>query len=155
MLCLLSTRHNRYRLRSPQLRPLELALDETEDHSLLVRSLHDAPLRLVLAVTGGGSGAIAELLRVSGASRTVLEAVVPYSAAALADLLGAKPEHFCHERTARAMAMVAFQRALSLAAREGQTLPLGRDERGLAPACAANLAGIGCTASLASDRPKR
>ena len=35
--------------------------------------------QLVVAVTGGGSQAIADLLTVPGASATVLEAVVPYS----------------------------------------------------------------------------
>ena len=66
---------------------------------------------MVLAITGGGSGAIADLLEVPGGSRTVLEAVVPYSAAALVEFLRGKPEQFCSARTARAMAMAAFQRA--------------------------------------------
>lgn len=91
-----------------------------------------------MAVTGGGSGAISELLRVPGASRTLFEAVVPYSASALRDWLGAKPEQACSARTARAMAMTAFTAARRLAE--------GNAER---------VAGIGCTASLASDRPKR
>ena len=71
-----------------------------------------------MAVTGGGSRAISELLEVPGASRTVLEAVVPYAAPALIAWLGAKPEHFCEPRTARAMAMVGFQRAGAYAAEE-------------------------------------
>ena len=122
------------------------------DHFPLIEALHKAPLRLVLAATGGGSGAIAELLQTPGASRTVLEAVVPYSAAALSDWLSARPEHYCHERTARAMAMAAFLRAMSLAAREEATHSAGQ---GAASIYGDNLVGIGCTASLASDRPKR
>jgi nicotinic acid mononucleotide adenylyltransferase/nicotinamide mononucleotide (NMN) deamidase PncC len=106
----------------------------------LIRQIHDRPLRIVLAVTGGGSGAIYALLQVPGASRTVLEAVVPYAAPALVDWLGAVPEQFCSARTARAMAMAGFQRAVKFA---------GPD------AAAEHLAGISCTASLASDRPKR
>jgi nicotinamide mononucleotide (NMN) deamidase PncC len=91
---------------------------------------------MVVAITGGGSRAIAELLEVPGGSRTLLEAVVPYSAEALVDFLGGKPEQFCSARTARAMAMAGFQRA-----------------RRLQPA--ERIVGIGCTASLVSDRPKR
>lgn len=108
-----------------------------------IRAIHAAPLKLVLAVTGGGSRAISALLEVPGASRTVLETVVPYSAAALSEWLGARPEHFCDDRTARAMAMAAYQRALRFA-QAANSSPTSRP-----------LAGVACTASLASDRPKR
>src|SRR6185437_16216433 len=109
----------------------------------LVRAVHAAPLALVLAATGGGSRAIASLLETPGASRTVLEAAVPYSAASLAAWLGAKPEHYCSQRTARAMAMSAYQKARAYAILSEK------------PHDAAALAGAACTASLASDRPKQ
>jgi hypothetical protein len=99
-----------------------------------------------MATTGGGSSALEGLLAVPGASRTVLEGVVPYSAAALRQFLGATPEHYCSPETARAMAMAAFQRALRLAKDGGDNQSAGE---------ALALAGIGCTASLASDRPKK
>ena len=105
----------------------------------LVQLIHDSPRRIVLAATGGGSRAIADLLEVPGGSRTLLEAVVPYSPAALVDWLGGTPDEFCSAPTARAMAMVAFQRALRY-----------EDE-----ARGAAVAGVACTAGLASDRPKR
>lgn len=119
---------------------LELVTIEVMDEnvSLLVRCIHNAPMRWVLACTGGGSRAISYLLTVPGASRSVLEAIVPYANRALIDWLGAKPEQFCSEQTARAMAMAAYQRARRI------------DET----ADASCLAGIACTASLASDRPK-
>ena len=104
---------------------------------------------MVLAITGGGSRAIAELLEQPGGSRTLLEAVVPYSAAAMSDWLGAQPEHFCEPATARAMAMAAFRRAERLAGLSAEK----RVPAGDLPSDA--FAGIGCTASLASDRPKR
>lgn len=105
-----------------------------------VARIHASPVRGVLAVTGGGSGAISALLTVPGGSRTILAAVVPYSSAALCAWLGARPEHFCSEHTARLMAVAAYQHALQYATAEHS---------------AGVLAGIGCTASLASDRPKR
>jgi hypothetical protein len=110
----------------------------------LVRQIHDSGRRLALAVTGGGSEALAELLCVPGASRTILEAVVPYSAKSLNQFLGARPESFCNARTARAMAMAAYWRAVELAEDEDAT-----------PADPDSLLGVGCTASLASDRPKQ
>ncbi|HVC93297.1 MAG TPA: CinA family protein [Pirellulales bacterium] len=106
----------------------------------LVRRIHATPTQFVLAVTGGGSTAISALLQVPGASRTFLEGVVPYSSASLVAWLGHAPEHFCSERTARAMAMVARQRA--------------RQYADLDPADTRRVCGVGCTASLASDRPK-
>lgn len=107
----------------------------------LIRRIHEAPYRAVLAATGGGSRAISDLLAVGGASRTVLEAIVPYSSAALIDCLGRTPEQFCSSHTARQMAMVAYRRAEKLRGAEtGATWPV---------------VGLGCTASLASDRPKQ
>ena len=102
----------------------------------LVSAIHDAGLRLVIAVTGGGSSAISTLLAVGGASRSILAAAVPYAEGALSEWLGATPEEFCSTCTARAMAMAAYEKARRY------------DPSG-------NCCGIGCTASLASDRPKR
>lgn len=112
----------------------------------LVRQIHDQPVRFLLAVTGGGSRAIAELLEVPGGSRTLLEAVVPYSAPALVAWLGGKPDQFCSPRTARAMAMAAYERARLLA---------GQNGTGVSPVLGENIAGIACTASLVSDVPKK
>jgi nicotinamide mononucleotide (NMN) deamidase PncC len=105
----------------------------------IAAAIHSSGRKLVLAVTGGGSGAISALLETPGASRTILEAVVPYSLPALADWIGGKPEQACSEATARAMAMAAFMRVLTLTT-EGNV---------------SELVGVGCTASLATDRPKR
>jgi len=105
----------------------------------LIERIHASEHQLVIAVTGGGSKAISQLLDVAGASRTVLEAVVPYASLSLEEWLGGTPEQFCSEPTARAMAMAAWMRA-----------------RHLAPdAEARQLVGVGATASLATDRPKR
>jgi nicotinamide mononucleotide (NMN) deamidase PncC len=102
----------------------------------LIEALHATPHRCVLAATGGGSGAAALLLNVPGASRTVLEVVVPYDEQALVAYLGRRPEQFCSAATSRALAEQALERA-----------------RRLAPGAA--VVGAGCTASLATDRPKR
>jgi nicotinamide mononucleotide (NMN) deamidase PncC len=105
----------------------------------LISALHASDPVCVLAITGGGSGAIGQLLATPGASRTVLEAVVPYSNTALTDWLGGTAEQSCSAATARAMAMAAWMRA-----------------RQLAPATDPHqLIGLGATASLASDRPKQ
>lgn len=102
----------------------------------LIEAIHSSPLKAVLVVTGGGSGAVADLLGVPGASRTVLEAVVPYDGQALTEYLGHRPDNFCSEATGQDLARRAFGRACWLSPGEA-------------------VCGLGCTASLATDRPKK
>ncbi len=109
----------------------------------LITQIHQQHQPAVLVVTGGGASAIAELLAVPGASRTILDAQVPYSSEALIAWLGRRPDQFCDERTALAMASVAAYRAGQLLAKEATASDIARPF------------GISCTASLASDRPKR
>ena len=106
------------------------------DLSTLER-INASPLRLALAITGGGSSAISEILAEPGASNTLLEAVVPYDPGSLAEFLGRAPDRACSALTARQLAMAAFQRALHLT---------GSYER---------IAGVGCTAALATGRERR
>jgi hypothetical protein len=126
------------------------------DWRRLIEAIHRAPVQCVLVATGGGASAISDLLVVPGGSRTVLEAVVPYSAAALADWLGRPPDQYCSEDAALAMAAVAYDRGCRLAgtedARQASTQPV------LGPAASSPrsaVAGVSCTASLVSDRPKK
>jgi len=108
------------------------------DQQNFVERIHGSGRRLVLALTGGGSGAIPALLEVPGASASVLKAIVPYSSRSLQQWLGGAVDQYCSEKTARAMAMRAFESARQLA----------NDNPFL-------LCGIGATASLATNRPKR
>jgi nicotinamide mononucleotide (NMN) deamidase PncC len=135
----------------------------------LVQQIHDAPARIVLAVSGGGSRAIADLLEVPGASRTLLAAEVPYSDQAMIEYLGSRPDEFCSNRTARAMAMTAFLHAMKLGQADAQTGAKGTSASGAAAGLtghlsgaaaglsgsADNLCGIACTAGLLTDRPRR
>jgi hypothetical protein len=102
----------------------------------LIVALHALPLRCAMALTGGGTTAAAWLLSVPGGSRTILDVAIPYSEAALCDYLGCRPASFCSAETSRLMAARALERARRLAPR-------------------AAVVGVGGTASLRSDRPKR
>lgn len=108
----------------------------------LVACIHGSGTRLVLVVNGG-SEAISSLLTVPGASQSVLLAIAPYANTALIEWLGSMPEQFCSARTARAMAMVAFEKARKLVGDSSTSDGTGK------------LIGVACTVSLASDRPKR
>jgi hypothetical protein len=108
-----------------------------DDTRTLIQAIHDSEPRAVVAVAGAGSQALAEMLGVAGASRTLLEARIPYSAAAFDDFLGRTPEQYVAESTARLMAGRALARAHRLRA---EPWPL---------------VGLGATATIATDRPKR
>ncbi|MBV8335281.1 MAG: hypothetical protein JO358_07535 [Alphaproteobacteria bacterium] len=103
----------------------------------LISALHASGRKAALAITGGGSGAIGELLRIPGGSRLLVEAQVPYDAQALAAFLGFAPTQACSSDTAIAMARTGRARAARL-------VPTSTD-----------LVGLGATAALVSDRPRR
>jgi hypothetical protein len=103
----------------------------------LIPALHGSGRKAALAVTGGGSGAIGELLRVPGGSRLLVEAQVPYDEQALAAFLGFAPPRACSSDSAIAMARTAR-------ARTARLVPPGSD-----------VVGLGATAALVSDRPRR
>lgn len=106
-------------------------------HSL-IQAIHDSPPRAVFAAAGAGSQALADLLGVPGASRTLLEALIPYAADSFDEFLGQRPEQYVSAETGRRMAGRALARAHHL--RELEPWPL---------------VGLGCTATIVTDRPKR
>jgi hypothetical protein len=108
----------------------------------LISTLHGSGRKAALAITGGGSGAVGELLRVPGGSRLLIEAQVPYDEQALAAFLGFAPAQACSSDTAIAMARTARARAARL-------VPAGTDLVG------PDLIGLGATAALVSDRPRK
>ena len=103
----------------------------------LVQRIHDSDALAVVSVAGAGNAAISWLLGVAGASRTVLEILVPYASSSLTEFIGSEPSQFVSKETAVSMARSAYKRAIHL-----------RD--GSAP-----VVGIACTATIATDRAKR
>ena len=103
----------------------------------LISAVHASGRKAGLAITGGGSGAIGELLRVPGGSRLLVEAQVPYDTQALEAFLGFAPAQASSADTALAMAH-------SMKARTSRLLPAGTD-----------VVGLGATAALVSDRPRK
>ena len=90
-----------------------------------------------IAISGGGSSAVASLLKMPGASRFVVEASVPYHTDALRAYVDAKPVSLCSSHVAGKMARVAYDRALRWS---GQQI---------------RCVGIACTAALQSSRERR
>lgn len=102
----------------------------------LIQQIHDAPPRIVLVTAGAGTEALAWLMAVPGASRTLIEGLVPYDSAAFTDFLGQEPAQYVSAETAARMA--------------GRALTRGRWLRPAEP-----VIGLACTATIATDRPKK
>ena len=80
----------------------------------LVDRIHTTPTKVVLFVTGGGLGVFETLTHRGGGSATLLSGLIPYDTQETIELLGHQPEKLVSEEATRAMAMVAFERALKL-----------------------------------------
>ena len=103
----------------------------------LVESLHASERMVSMAIAGAGTQAIGWILGVAGASRTVLDVQIPYASSAVIDYIGFEPEQFVSAETSRALAQAAYFRAVGL-------------RSGISP-----VAGVACTATIATDRLKR
>ena len=107
------------------------------DATTMIGGLENAGAKVVLVATGGGTRAIAHLVSTPGASSVVLEGLVPYAREAIDRLLGGPQEAYCSSRTARRLAVTAWQRARDLGAAADAAL------------------GAAATASLRTRVPKR
>ncbi|TQD26151.1 hypothetical protein [Methanolobus vulcani] len=107
-----------------------------------ILDIHRSPFRIVLAITGGGTEAIGELLRHGGGSDTLLEAIVPYGKESLHDLIGKEPDKYASAETAKDMAMSTYRRALLLDSKSEKPDPQ-------------SLIGIGITCKLAKQGRER
>ncbi|MGB3716823.1 MAG: hypothetical protein WA996_20585 [Candidatus Promineifilaceae bacterium] len=103
----------------------------------LVKAIHDTPGRVMLVTAGAGTRALAWILGVAGASRTLLEALTPYDESSFDDFLGRRPAKYVVASTAGLLAGRAVVRARHL-------------YRGEEP-----VIGLACSATIVTDRPKR
>ena len=108
-----------------------------EDIRPHIEKIHGTPHKAVVAVSGAGTQAVAWLLGVAGASRTILEVLVPYGRESMITFLGFGPEQSASDQTARDMARAAYRRAMSQL--EGESAP----------------GGLACCAAIAPYRAKR
>ncbi len=106
----------------------------------LISQIHDTPHKAVLAVSGAGTQAVAWVMGVAGASRTILEVVVPYGRLSMSGFLGFEPEQSAAAETARQMARAAYRKARAQL----------RDGSDNSPPL-----GLACAAAIATDRPRR
>jgi nicotinamide mononucleotide (NMN) deamidase PncC len=101
----------------------------------IIEQIHSSKFSFELAVTGGGTSSLSQLLAVPGASNSLLNGVIPYSFEALNHYLGGTPAQACSEKTARMMAGRAYVNATGF--RQSDVF------------------GIGATAAIQTNRQRR
>ena len=85
-----------------------------ENHSKLIRKIHESKYRITFVSSGGGTDAISSLLKVPGASNTILESYIPYSKKSMDLFLNKKPDHYCSLDTCLSMAANAYKKSLQI-----------------------------------------
>ena len=112
----------------------------SEKERELIAAVHGTPTKACLVITGAGTSAVSALFAVAGASRTVIDAQVPYSRSALDAYVGVAAEQHVSRNEAAMMATRAYERAVALSVSDNSTGPL---------------IGLSCTAAIATDRARR
>lgn len=98
-----------------------------------------------LYMTGGGMNAISLLTNHGGASKSLLEAYIPYLKQSLDEFLDSKIEHACCEETSILMAKKGYQRVCELFLTSTQSFHQLND---------VNMFAVSCAAALATTRSK-
>ncbi len=108
----------------------------------IIKKIIASPRKCVLAITGGGLGALGHLTSAGGSSAFLLSSYVPYHPQEQENFLGFKPKSFCSIESSQNLAMKCFQIgnkiekdavgigvSASLALAEGQTEREGREHK--------------------------
>ena len=99
----------------------------------LFEGLQNSRQRIAIVVTGGGAGALARCFRREGASKNFVEAVIPYSHAALIEYLGSPPsDSSASPAVAKQLAAVALRRAAGMGDADHQNENHVREAAGIA-----------------------
>ena len=104
--------------------------------NLTAEIIDDGRFQAYFAIAGGGTDALADLLRTPGASGLVEGATIPYSPGQMAEFLGCKVAQACCQATAWKMANAAFRRVIN-------------NKVGCSPL------GVACTAALGTNRVRK
>ena len=80
----------------------------------LIKKIHHSKYKLTYISSGGGTNAISSLLKVPGASNTILETYVPYSKKSMDLFLNKKPDHYCSLNTCLSMAANAYKKCMDI-----------------------------------------
>ena len=85
-----------------------------QDRTDLIKKIHESKYKITYVSSGGGTNAISSLLKVPGASNTILETYVPYSKKSMDLFLNKKPDHYCSLNTCLSMSANAYKKSIQI-----------------------------------------
>ena len=102
-----------------------------------ITRIHNSKTKLVMSVSGVGSQSINWLLSVPGASKTLIEATIPYSNESLNRYIGEVPSQYVSKTTALSMAKAAYMQGIQYGCNE------------------MDIIGVSCTGAISTNRKRR
>lgn len=108
-----------------------------ETDKKVIDAINNSPWKAYFAITGGGQTFIGDYLSRSGASKTVIGAIVPYSQYAFDKFVKWPVEGYASPKAARQLAVAAYNECLAARVESKRAL------------------GLGCACSLAKDDERK
>jgi len=90
-----------------------------------INRINYSPYKVFLAITGGGQTFIGDYMKVSGASKTIVGAIIPYSQILFDKFLGVKQNQYCNEEAARKLARRSFIECISVGVDKEYAIGIG------------------------------
>lgn len=79
----------------------------------IIDAINNSPYQAYFAITGGGQSFLGEYMSISGASKTVVGAIVPYSTYAFDKFVKWKVESYASDKAARQLAVACYNECLA------------------------------------------
>lgn len=99
----------------------------------VIDAINNSPYKVYFAITGGGQTFIGDYMSRSGASKTVIGAIVPYNQYAFNKFVKGSVDSYASEKAARQLAVAAYNECLAAGVENKYAV------------------GLGCSCSLAKD----
>ena len=78
----------------------------------IVNKINDSPYKCFVAITGGGASFIADYTKISGASKTIVGAIVPYDRTIFDNFVGIKMQEYSSPLAARKLALASYNQCI-------------------------------------------
>jgi len=81
-------------------------------NSDIVNKINESPYKAFIAITGGGASFISDYLKISGASKTIVGAIVPYDRTIFDNFVGIKMTEYSSPLAARKLALASYNQCI-------------------------------------------
>jgi hypothetical protein len=78
----------------------------------IVNKINESPYKCFVAITGGGASFISDYTKISGASKTIVGAIVPYDKTIFDNFVGIKMTEYSSPLSARKLALASYNQCI-------------------------------------------